>query len=126
MSRWVIHSTAAFEARHALTSYEGGPEAPHHHQWEVAIRVGTERLNREHFALDFHAVHRLLADVAQTLNGTSLNDHHEIGSPSPTAERVAEFLADHLSPQCEAIGGRLLTVSVWEGPENRVDLNLEG
>ena len=60
MARWVIHSRAAFEARHALASYRGAPEEPHSHRWEVAIRVGTEHLNEEGFALDFHAVHSTL------------------------------------------------------------------
>jgi hypothetical protein len=34
-------------------------------------------------------------------------------------------LAERLTPQYEAIGGRLLSLSVWEGPDNQVDLNLE-
>jgi len=125
MSRWVIHSRGSFEARHALTSYKGREESPHHHRWEVAVRVGTEGLNADHYALDFHAVHQVLADAVHAIDGTSLNDHPEIGSPSPTAERVAEVLADLLAPQYMALGGTLLMVSVWEGPDNRVDLNLE-
>jgi hypothetical protein len=34
-------------------------------------------------------------------------------------------LADDLAPGYEEIGGRLLSVSIWEGPENRVDLILD-
>ena len=125
MSRWVIHSRGAFEARHALTSYKGHQESLHHHRWEVAARVGVDQLNSEHYAIDFHAMHQILAAAANTLDGTSLNDHPLIGSPSPTAERVAEVLAGLLAPQFAALGGSLLSVSVWEGPDNRVDLNLE-
>ena len=124
-TRWVIHSSASFEARHALTAYKGEPEAQHWHQWKVAVRVGTDALNSEGYALDFHEVHGTLIDAVSVLDGTSLNDHPAIGQPSPTAERVAEFLAESLGPALETIGGRLLTVSVWEGPENRVDLNLD-
>ena len=122
---WVIHSQVAFEARHALTSYQGKPEMSHTHSWQVAIRVGTGALASEHFALDFHAVHGLLSEATRDLDGSSLNDHPAIGNPSPTAERVAEVLADTLEPQCLELGGRLLSVSVWEGPENRVDLLLD-
>jgi len=125
LSRWVVHSKGAFEARHALTSYKAKQESPHHHRWEVAVRVGVDHLNSEHYAIDFHAVHEILAAAAATLDGTSLNDHPQIGSPSPTAERVAEVLARLLAPQFAALGGSLLSVSVWEGPDNRVDLNLE-
>ena len=125
MSRWVLHSRGKFEARHALTSYGGNEESPHHHLWEVAVEVGAEELNSEHFALDFHAVHEILAATIKGLNGTSLNDHPKIGTPSPTAERVAEVVAEVVGPQYSDLGGTLLSVSVWEGPENRVDLNLD-
>lgn len=124
MSRWVYHSTAEFEARHALTSYLGKPEEPHRHRWQVAIEVAVDELNAEHYGLDFHAVHAALAEVAGALEGADLNRHPEIGSPSPTAERVAEVLAETLGPSCAALGGSLLKVSVWEGPGNRVDLVL--
>ena len=123
--RWVIHSRAAFEARHALTSYHGEAEEVHSHLWEVAVQVGAESLNNEGFALDFHLVHAVLAEAAAPLENSNLGDHPDIGLPSPTAERLALFLAGKLEPRYEEFGGRLLSVSVWEGPENRVDLILD-
>lgn len=125
MTRWIIYSNAVFDARHALTVYRGEPEDSHHHRWEVAIRVGADHLNAEGFALDFHEVHRILDDVVKPLRDSDLNLHAEIGQPTPSAERVAEFLAENLGPILAEIGGELLTVSVWEGPDNRVDLCLE-
>jgi 6-pyruvoyl-tetrahydropterin synthase len=124
MSRWVVHSDAQFVAKHALTSYRGEPEESHQHRWRVAIRVGVDHLNDEGYAVDFHGVHGALAGQVEALDGTDLNDHPEIGSPTPSAERVAEILAGWLEPIIADLGGRLLTVSVWEGPENRVDLDL--
>jgi hypothetical protein len=59
------------------------------------------------------------------LDDSNLNSDSEISRPSPTAERVAEVFAERLAPPYEAIGGRLLSLTVWEGPENRVDLILE-
>lgn len=125
MPRWVIHSRATFNAHHALTSYLGRPEESHQHLWEVAIRVGAESLNEEGFALDFHAVHTILARTLEPLRDSDLNHHPEIGSPTPSAERVAEVLAGDLHTRLAAIGGTLLMISVWEGPDNRVDLCLE-
>ena len=125
MSRWVIHAEATFEARHALTSYRGKRESAHGHQWKVAVRVGSDALNEEGYALDFHQIHAVLAAAVAPLDRTDLNDHPDIGSPSPTAERVAEVLSEKLTPEFEGIGGSLLSVSVWEGPDNRVDLMLE-
>jgi len=125
VSRWVIHAEATFEARHALTSYRGKRESAHGHQWKVAVRVGSDALNEEGYALDFHQIHAVLAAAVAPLDRTDLNDHPDIGSPSPTAERVAEVLSEKLTPEFEGIGGSLLSVSVWEGPDNRVDLMLE-
>ena len=124
-ARWIVHSSATFEARHALATYKGEAEERHSHEWKVSVRVGTEELNSEGYALDFHDVHGILFDAVATLDGTELNDHPTIGDPSPTAEHLAEVLADFLAPRFDRIGGRLLSVSVWEGPENRVDLNLD-
>jgi len=123
--RWVIHSRTTFNASHALMSYRGEPEASHDHRWEVAIRIGADTLNDEGYALDFHEVHSALDLAVAPLRDSDLNLHPAIGDPTPSAERVAEFLADELQPAATTMGGRLLTVSVWEGPENRVDLNLE-
>ena len=125
MSRWVVHARAAFKARHALTVYKGAIEESHLHDWQVEVRVGAHALGPEGYALDFHEVRQILVEALAPLYGSDLNTDPEIGRPSPTAERVAEVLAERLTPQYEAIGGRLLSLSVWEGPDNQVDLILE-
>ncbi len=125
MSRWVVHARAAFKARHALTVYKGEVEASHLHDWQVEARIGADALGPEGYALDFHEVRQILVDAVAPLDDSNINFDPEIGRPSPTAERVAEVLAERLTPQYEAIGGRLLSLTVWEGPENRVDLIVE-
>jgi 6-pyruvoyltetrahydropterin/6-carboxytetrahydropterin synthase len=125
VSRWVIHAEASFDARHALTSYRGKHESVHGHSWRIAVQVGAGTLNEEGYALDFHEVRAILAAAVAPLDRTDLNEHPEIGIPSPTAERVAEVLTEKLTSEFEGIGGSLLSVSVWEGPDNRVDLILE-
>jgi len=122
--RWVIHARVEFEARHALVSYMGRPEESHSHRWGVAIRVGADGLNPEGYALDFHAVQGVLDRAVEPLHAVDLNSHPEIGTPTPSAERVAEVLARWVDPELAELGGTLLTVTVWEGPDNRVDLNL--
>ena len=125
MNRWIIHAEASFDARHALTRYRGKSESAHGHAWKIAVKVGSDSLNDEGYALDFHDVQAILGASVAPLDQTDLNEHPDIGSPSPTAERVAEVLAENLTPEYETIGGRLLSVSVWEGPGNRVDLILD-
>ena len=125
MSRWVVHAAAEIDAHHALRSYGGRPEERHQHRWRVAIAAATKTLNEEGYALDFHQVQELLATAVNPLDRSDLNEHPKIGIPSPTAERVAEVLAEKLAPDFAEIGGQLLVVSVWEGPDNRVDLMLD-
>lgn len=125
MNRWIIHAEASFDAQHALTSYLGKRESSHAHPWKVAVQVGAEGLSDEGYALDFHRVHDILAAAVAPLDRSDLNQHPEIGIPSPTAERIAEVLSAKLTDQYAKIGGKLLMVSVWEGPDNRVDLVLE-
>ncbi len=125
MSRWIVHSHAGFNARHALARYRGQPETAHDHRWRVAVRVGADALTDEGYALDFHQVHEILTGAVAVLDGGDLSHHPEIGRPSPTAERVAEVLAEQLAPRFADLGGRLLSVSVWEGEDNRVDLILD-
>jgi len=122
--RWVIHSETEFEASHALKAYKGEAEALHRHLWKVAIEAGAKKLNNEGYALDFHEVHRSLQLATNDLKGANLNHHPEIGSPTPSAERVAEVVAQRISPMIESLVGALLKVSVWEGPDNRVDLRV--
>jgi 6-pyruvoyl-tetrahydropterin synthase len=125
VNRWIIHAEASFDARHALTSYQGKRESSHGHPWKVAVQVGAEALNDEGYSLDFHRVHDLLAAAVAPLDRSDLNQHPEIGIPSPTAERIAEVLSEKLTDKYAELGGKLLMVSVWEGPDNRVDLVLE-
>ncbi len=82
---------------------------------------------RERALRSLEALHdpRHIAQAVEPLNCIDLNHHSEVGVPTPSAERVAEVLAGWLAPELATQGGALLTVSVWEGPDNRVDLNLE-
>jgi 6-pyruvoyl-tetrahydropterin synthase len=125
MSRWIVRSRAEFKALHALTQYQGMAEEAHDHEWQVEVRIGTESLNTEGYALDFHEVQKVLSEAVAPLEGSNPNRHPEIGRPSHTAERLAEVLAQKLAPLYEAVGGRLLSVSIWEGADNRVDLMLD-
>jgi 6-pyruvoyltetrahydropterin/6-carboxytetrahydropterin synthase len=122
---WVYHSEQRFRAHHALVLYNGAPESSHEHEWRVSVQVSATELQPEHFALDFHAVHGVLARAVTDLDGADLNQHPEIGRISPTAEALALFIRDRVAPAMADLGGRLDLVSVWEGPDNRVDLTLD-
>lgn len=125
MRRWIVHAQTAFHATHALTSYRGAAEQAHEHHWRISIRASVGQLNNEGYAIDFHLLQQLLEASTGELHGADLNAHPKVGDPSPTAESLALHLAFELAPMVAELGGRLTGVSVWEGPENRVDLELE-
>jgi 6-pyruvoyltetrahydropterin/6-carboxytetrahydropterin synthase len=126
MSRWIVHARTTFEATHHLPSYKGRPEPAHGHRWQVAVRVSVQALDHEHLALDFETLRQALERALAELDGTDLNEHPEAGTPSPTAENLALLTLRRLGPEVRAMGGTLCGISVWEGPENRVDLELDG
>jgi 6-pyruvoyl-tetrahydropterin synthase len=91
----------------------------------VEIRAGVEQLNREGYSLDFESVHEELQAAVAGLDGSDLGAHAEIGSPTPSAENLALFVARVVGPRISRLGGTLLSVTIWEGSSNRVDLELE-
>ena len=122
--RWIVHASSEFPATHALVSYLGDPEEPHRHLWKVAIAVATDGLNEEGYAVDFHAVQGVLNDLVAPLADSDLNAHPEVGDPTPSAERLAQVVAGWVVPKVADLNASLVRVSVWEGADNRVDLEL--
>jgi 6-pyruvoyltetrahydropterin/6-carboxytetrahydropterin synthase len=102
----------SFWAGHAVT-VSGGREEPHHHNWQVRVVIGGDRLDRDGLLCDFHVIEAELARVLATLDDRDLNRSPAFGGGNPTAERVARHVADSLRIPAAV---RLLSVSVTEAP----------
>lgn len=117
-----------FEAEHALRSVASlpGPEAPHRHRFRVEVALETDRLDAHDIAVDFVPARELVGSLAHRLEGKSVNDVPPFDRISPTTENIARWFAAEIEASAarRSLGGRLREVTVWEGPEASVTLEL--
>ena len=106
----------SFKAVHALALPAGGREEPHEHTWCVTAAFRSETLDEPMgVVIDFVAVDEALGEIAAPCDGADLNALPAFAGISPSAERVAQWLAGLLEERLDA-AGRLYSVSVTEAP----------
>ena len=106
----------AFRATHALPLPNGDLEAPHEHTWCVTAVFRSETLVEPMgVVIDFVAVEEALGAVLASFDGADLNALPAFSGRSPSAERVAQWLAGLLEERLGA-DGRLHSVTVTEAP----------
>lgn len=113
--RYVLHVRARFEAAHHLTAYQGAPETPHGHSWQVEVRLVAGRLGEEGMAVDFVEVREALTALLRPFDHGDLNAVPPFDRLSPTAEHLAAWLLGELRRRLPAAG--VAAVTVWEGPD---------
>ena len=111
-----------FAAAHAIRLYDGTLEPLHSHNWTVDVTVEADQLDGIQVVMDFHKLEQALDAQIEKLHNRNLNEippFDTTGQPgatmNPTAERVAWWFADQLSPMLPK-GVRLQLVNVGEAP----------
>jgi len=109
---------AEFSAAHAITI--GGRREPiHGHNWRVRVQIQGPQLDDEGLLCDFHLVESQLQEIVNPFDNRTLNETPPFDRLNPTAERVAQHIAERLS---ESLADRLpaearvAQVSVTEAP----------
>ena len=115
MPSWVLRVNARFEAAHHLTSYKGAPEPVHGHSWRVEAALLAAALDGEGMGFDFVAVRAALNELAARFDHRDVNTVPPFDRESPTTERLAAWFFAELEARLS--GGRLVEVTVWEGPD---------
>lgn len=110
-----ITTTRSFSAAHQLRLYDGSLEPLHGHNWQVRVTAGAAVLDPIGVVMDFHELERLLDQVILPLHNTHLNQTPAFASVNPSAENVAAYIGALMKLPPEV---RLLSVEVWETPEN--------
>ena len=116
-----ITTTRHFSAAHQLRLYDGSLEPLHGHNWRVKVTVAAVRLDAIGVVMDFHDLERLVDAAVVPMHNRHLNDLPEFaeGRLNPSAENVALHVGRSLAGSASLPGGvRLLSVEVWETPEN--------
>ena len=116
MSTYEVSVERSFKAVHALRLADGRMEDPHEHTWCVTAAFRSESLAEPMgVVIDFVEVDEALAAIAYACDGAHLNSLPVFSAESPSAERVAEWLAGLLEERLGA-DGRLYSVTVTEAP----------
>lgn len=120
MARYEITISKVFCASHALRLPDGTLEPVHGHNWPVEVTVGSDRLDALETVMDFHDLEAAVDAVIAPWQNRDLNQcppfvQGDGDGWNPSAERVAEWIADRVS---ESLPGpvRLLSVRVGEAP----------
>ncbi|HMN96185.1 MAG TPA: 6-carboxytetrahydropterin synthase [Phycisphaerales bacterium] len=103
-----------FCAAHAIV-IRGVRERTHGHNWRVRLVISGETLDEEGLLCDFHQVEAALDAVIAPLRDADLNATAPFDRLNPTAELVAQHLAESVA---RALPGsaRLASVRVTEAP----------
>jgi 6-pyruvoyltetrahydropterin/6-carboxytetrahydropterin synthase len=117
-----ISTTRHFSAAHALRLYDGSLEPVHGHNWVVRVTVGADKLDSIGVVMDFHELERLVDAIVSPLHNRHLNEVAPFSKElNPTAENVALHVGRELKLPTNV---RMLSVEVWETPENRAIFRL--
>jgi 6-pyruvoyltetrahydropterin/6-carboxytetrahydropterin synthase len=110
-----VSATRNFSAAHQLRLYDGSLEPLHGHNWVTRVTVSAEKLDAIGVVMDFHELERLLDAIVAPMHNAHLNDLPAFKSLNPSAENVAQRIAQtlRLPP-----GVRLVSVEVWETEQN--------
>ena len=110
-----ITATRYFAAAHQIRLYDGSVEPLHGHNWRVVVRVEANQLDAIGVVMDFHELDRLLGEITTPMHNRYLNELGAFAAVNPTTENVAVHIATHLKLPAKVT---LLSVEVWETPEN--------
>lgn len=97
METYEVSVEQSFRADHAIRLDDGSLERSHKHLWKVTATFRSERLDESMgVVVDFVDIRRALESVAAELDGSNLNELEALSGRSPSAERVAEYIAGRL------------------------------
>ncbi len=104
----------SFAAGHALRGYKGKCENVHGHNYKVQVSVAGPQLNSIGLLMDFVELRAAIKVLVERLDHRFLNDLPPFDQQNPSAENIAKYFADTLSPQVSGDGLWLSAVTVWE------------
>ncbi len=99
-----------FDAAHSLPGYQGKCANLHGHTYQVEIVVEGD-VGDDGFVMDFYQIKKILAAALQDLDHSYLNDI----LPNPTAETIAQLIANRLKNDMNGTAVQLLSLKLWEG-----------
>jgi len=85
-----------FTAAHQLRRADGVKEPLHRHHWRVTVTFAGPELDDQGVLLDFGKIRPRLDELLATLDDRNLNDLEPFATRIPSAESVAQHVAEQL------------------------------
>lgn len=112
-----VYVAAGFEAAHRLKGDHFGPAArTHGHTYRLEAVVRGENLAEDGTLLDIGELRETVSGIAASLDYRDLDEVSGLAGMNTTAEVVAGFCWDGISPSLQGRGLDSLIVRVWESP----------
>lgn len=113
---FAIEVQSQFYAAHQLRLPDGTTEPLHSHNWNVTVCAESAELDALETVMDFHQLEESLKQICEHWNNRNLNDIAPFNKAiNPSAERVAQRIAELLAPEVPA-PAKLRSVSITEAP----------
>lgn len=114
-----IEKRFSFEAGHQLHHHDGQCSAPHGHSYQLIVTLRSEKLissgPKKNMVIDFFEISDIVKPMIERyLDHKWLNDSLE--TDSPTAEYIAKWIFDHLSPKIRD----LYSITLYETATSKV------
>lgn len=103
-----------FAAAHSLRDVGGVCERLHGHNWRVEVVAERPEPDRIGLVVDFAVLREELKRILSPFDHACLNELPPFRTKNPSAENVARFVHDRLSPVLRRLRVRLRAVTVWE------------
>lgn len=97
-----------------MREYDGACERLHGHNWRVELHVEAEKLDSNGLAIDFKLLKTELNKVVEGLDHRYLNEIEPFDTLNPSAENLAKYIFDTLSPGLNDGNLRVCLVRLWE------------
>jgi 6-pyruvoyltetrahydropterin/6-carboxytetrahydropterin synthase len=103
-----------FAAGHALRNYKGKCENVHGHNYKVRVTIAGNQLDSTGLLLDFADLRAAIKAVVDRLDHRFLNDLSPFDEINPSAENLAKYFCDEITPQLSDSRLSIQTVTIWE------------
>lgn len=112
-----VYVAAGFEAAHRLQGNFGPASRTHGHTYRLEAIVRGAELAPDGTLLDIGELRETVEGVAASLNYRDLDEVPGLADKNTTAEVVAGFCWERISPSLQGRALDSLAVRVWESPE---------
>ena len=104
-----------FRASHQLTLPDGSKESEHEHDWLVTAELGSDKLDRLGFVMDFKRLKGMVNDIVAQFDNLALERVLYFQQNCPSAENVAKYIYEALERELPK-NVKLQNIKVIEQP----------